>query len=172
MKKLTLSDYQALAEFRHQIRKFFHFSAQAVKAAGLDRGQYALMLAIKGTPDGSRPRIRDIANTMHVRHHSAVELINRLEQAGYVHRERAREDRREVLLSLTAKGERVLSDLALHHHNELSNAAPSLVAALRRLTQPGDNGLEKLSYIPQSDAPEQSDKAEHSAHDDRKKHLV
>ena len=133
MKKLTLSDYQALAEFRCQIRRFLHFSEQAVQAAGLERGQYQLMLAVKGMPEGVRPRIRELANRMHIQHHSAVELINRLERGGYVQRERAQDDRREVLLALTPKGERVLGELALHHHEELRSAAPSLVAALQRL---------------------------------------
>ena len=133
MKKLSLSDYQALAEFRYQIRKFLRFSEQAVQAGGLERGQYQLLLAIKGMPEGVRPRIRELANRMQIQHHSAVELINRLEAGGYVRRERAQEDRREVLLALTPKGERVLAELALHHHNELRNAAPDLVAALRRL---------------------------------------
>ena len=133
MKKLTLADYQALAEFRFQIRKFMHFSEQAVQGAGLERGQYQLMLAIKGMPDELRPRIRDIANRMHIQHHSAVELINRLEAGGYVRRERTAEDKREVLLVLTPKGEKVLEELAIHHHEELRNAAPGLVAALRRV---------------------------------------
>src|ERR1700746_710893 len=133
MKRLTLSDYQALAEFRFQIRRFLHFSERAVQAAGLERGQYQLMLAIKGMPEGVRPRIRELANRMHIQHHSAVELINRLESGGYVRRERARDDRREVLLALTPKGERVLGELALHHHEELRSAAPDLVAALQRL---------------------------------------
>jgi DNA-binding MarR family transcriptional regulator len=137
MKKLILSDYQALAEFRYQIRKFLHFSEQAVEAAGLERGQYLLMLAIKGMPEGVRPRIRELANRMQIQHHSAVELINRLEKRGYVRRERAQDDRREVLLVLTTKGERVLGELALHHHEELSSAAPSLVATLRRLMPRG-----------------------------------
>jgi DNA-binding MarR family transcriptional regulator len=135
MRKLTLSDYQALAEFRFQIRKFLHFSEHAVQGAGLERGQYQLMLAIKGMPEGVRPRIRELANRMQIQHHSAVELINRLESGGYVRRERAQDDRREVLLVLTPKGERVLGELALHHHEELKSAAPSLVAALRRLMQ-------------------------------------
>ena len=135
MKKLTVADYQALAEFRYQIRKFLHFSERAVQASGLERGQYQLMLAIKGMPEGVRPRIRDLAQRMQVQHHSAVELVNRLESGGYVRRERARDDRREVLLELTAKGERVLGELALHHHEELQSAAPSLVAALRRVMQ-------------------------------------
>ena len=97
------------------------------------------MLAIKGMPEGVRPRIRELANRMHIQHHSAVELVNRLEAGGYVRRERARDDRREVLLALTPKGERVLAELALHHHEELRSAAPGLVAALRRLT-PGRGG--------------------------------
>src|ERR1700691_6058469 len=87
MKKLTLSDYQALAEFRYQIRRFLHFSEQVVKNAGLERGQYQLMLAIKGMPAGIRPRIRELANRMQIRHHSTVELVNRLEAGGFVHRE-------------------------------------------------------------------------------------
>lgn len=134
MKKLNLSDYRALAEFRYQIRKFLHFSDQAIEAAGLERGQYQLMLAIKGLPESMRPRIRDIANRMLIQHHSAVELINRLEAGGYVRRERGQDDRREVLLALTPKGERVLAELALHHHDELQEAAPALVAALRKVT--------------------------------------
>jgi DNA-binding MarR family transcriptional regulator len=131
MKKLTSSDYQGLAEFRYQIRKFLHFSEHAVQDTGLERGQYQLMLAIKGMPEGVRPRIRELANRMQIQHHSTVELINRLEAKGYVRRERAQEDRREVLLALTPKGERVLEELALHHHEELRSAGPGLVAALR-----------------------------------------
>jgi len=137
MKKLTLSDYQALAEFRYQIRRFLHFSERAVQAAGLERGQYQVMLAIKGMPRGVRPRIRELANRMQIQHHSAVELINRLESGGYVRRERAEDDRREVLLALTPKGEHVLAELALHHREELRSAAPSLVAALRRVMEGG-----------------------------------
>lgn len=139
MKELMVSDYQALAEFRYQIRKFLHFSEQAVHAAGLERGQYQLMLTVKGMPAGVRPRIRELAQRMLIQHHSAVELINRLEAGGYVRRERAHEDRREVLLTLTAKGERVLSQLALHHHEELQSSAPKLVAALRRVTRSGSD---------------------------------
>ena len=144
MKRLTLSDYQALAEFRHQIRKFLRFSEQAVRAAGMEPGQYQLMLAIKGIPEGVRPRIRDLANRMHIQHHSAVELVNRLEAGGYVRRERAQDDRREVLLELTPKGERVLGELALHHHEELRTAAPGLVAALRKVTQGGKVGARRV----------------------------
>jgi DNA-binding MarR family transcriptional regulator len=133
MKKLKVLDYQALAEFRYQIRRFLHFSEQVVKQAGLERGQYQLMLAIKGMPVGIRPRIRELANRMQIRHHSAVELVNRLEKGGFVHRTRASADRREVLLVLTSKGEKVLAELARHHQEELRTAGPGLVTALRRI---------------------------------------
>jgi DNA-binding MarR family transcriptional regulator len=101
------------------------------------------MLAIKGIPEGVRPRIRELANRMQIQHHSAVELINRLESGGFVRRERAQDDRREVLLRLTAKGERVLEQLAIHHHEELRSAAPTLVMALRRLMGSGKQKPEK-----------------------------
>jgi DNA-binding MarR family transcriptional regulator len=134
MTDLTLSDYQALAEFRYQIRKYLHFSEQTIHAGGLERQQYLFMLAIKGVPDGSRPRIRDIADRMLIQHHSAVELVNRLEVGGYVRRQRAQEDKREVLLELTSKGERVLHELVHRHYKELRTAGQTLVAALQSVT--------------------------------------
>ena len=141
MKKLTLSDYQALAEFRYQIRRFLHFSELEVKQAGLERGQYQLMLAIKGMPAGVRPRIRELADRMQIRHHSTVELINRLEAGGFVYRTRAQDDRREVLLALTSNGEKVLGELALHHREELRSAGPELVTALRRIMREGSDAV-------------------------------
>jgi DNA-binding MarR family transcriptional regulator len=138
MKKLTLPDYRALAEFRYQIRRFLHFSEQVVKQAGIERGQYQLLLAIKGMPAGVRPRIRELSERMQIRHHSTVELVNRLEDGGFVYRARAQDDRREVLLALTPKGEKVLSELALHHQDELRSSGPELVTALRRIMHASD----------------------------------
>ncbi len=139
---LTLDDYQALAEFRFQLRKFMHFSEQAAKSAQLEPRQYQLMLAVKGLPKGRRPRIRDLAELLMVEHHSMVELVDRLESAGYVRRSRGDEDRREVLVLLTPKGERTLRDLALSHHTELSTRGPALIAALKRV-MPANRHREK-----------------------------
>jgi DNA-binding MarR family transcriptional regulator len=148
MKKLTLSDYQALAEFRYQIRRFLRFSEQVIKKAGLERGQYQLMLAIKGMPADVRPRIRELASRMEIRHNSAVELVNRLEARGLVQRARAEDDRREVLLALTPQGEKVLAELALHHHDELRSAGPELVTALRRIMREGGDASPQHSAPP------------------------
>ena len=127
-------DYQALADFRYEIRRFLNFSERLAHAAGVEPQQHQALLAIKGLPAHRVATIGVLAERLLIQHHSAVELVNRLEAGGYVRRERAQDDRREVLLALTAKGEKVLAELALHHHDELRSAASSLVAALRRLT--------------------------------------
>jgi DNA-binding MarR family transcriptional regulator len=135
-KQLTLSDYQALGELRYQIRRFLHFSEQASRSVGLEPRQHQLLLALKGLPPGMRPRIGELAERLQIRHHSAVELVNRLARGGYVRRKRGQQDRREVLLELTAKGEKVLRELSLHHRAELRTQGRALVAALKRAMQP------------------------------------
>ena len=126
-----MADYRALAEVRHQIRRFLHFSEQASRRAGLEPHQHQLMLALKGLPRGVRPRIGELAERLQIRHHSTVELVDRLAARNYVRRLRVGEDRREVLLSLTPKGIRVLRELSLHHRAELRTQGPALIAALR-----------------------------------------
>jgi len=132
---LTLADYQALAELRYQIRRFVHFSEQASRTAGLEPQQHQLMLALKGLPIGVRPRIGELAERLQIRHHSTVELVNRLSTAGHVRRHRAGEDRREVLLSLTPSGEKILKELSLHHRAELRIQGPALIFALKSAIQ-------------------------------------
>src|SRR5947209_4325580 len=135
METLTLSDYESLAELRYRIRCFLSFSEQAARAAGLEPRQHQLMLGLKGLPRNARPTIGELAERLQIQHHSAVELVNRLAASGYIRRARAGEDRREVLISLTSKGERVLQNLSLHHRAELRSAGPALVKALRRAMQ-------------------------------------
>jgi DNA-binding MarR family transcriptional regulator len=133
-KEVKLSDYQALADFRYQIRRFVRFSEEAARGAGVEPQHHQLMLAIKGKPDGEEPRIADLAERLQIQHHSAVELVDRLVKKGLITRTRGDEDRREVHVQLTARGERILGELTLHTRAELRSAAPSLAAALGRLT--------------------------------------
>ena len=139
---LTLADYESLAELRYQIRRFLHFSELASRRAGLEPRQHQLMLALKGLPGRVRPRIGELAERLQIRHHSTVELVNRLSAGGFVRRHRMGEDRREVWLSLTPKGEKVLRELSLHHRAELRLHGPALIAALRRAIRrsKGSNG--------------------------------
>lgn len=130
---LSAADYESLAEFRYQIRRFLSFSEHAARAAGLEPQQHQLLLAVKGLPPDVRPRVGEIAERLQIRHHSAVELVNRLASGGYVRRRTSGLDRREVLIALTSKGEKVLRELSLHHKQELRAAGPDLLAALKRL---------------------------------------
>jgi DNA-binding MarR family transcriptional regulator len=130
---LTLSDYQSLAEFRYQIRKFLRFSEQAARRANLEPRQHQLLLALKGLPRGVRPRIGELAERLQVEPHSAVELANRLAARGYIRRHRDTEDRREVLVTLTARGEESLHKLSLHHKAELQSAGPALMSAFAQV---------------------------------------
>lgn len=132
-RKLTNRDYHSLAEFRHLIRRFLRFSEQAARAAGLEPKQHQLLLALKGLPNDVRPRIAEVAERLQIQHHSAVELVNRLELAGFVRRQRAAEDRREVLLHLTPYGEKVLQQLSLDHREELRSQGPALLESLQHL---------------------------------------
>jgi DNA-binding MarR family transcriptional regulator len=134
-------DYRALAELRYQIRRFLRFSEQAARGVGLEPRQHQLMLALKGLPEGVRPRIGELAERMQIAHHSAVELVNRLAAGGYIRRAGHGRDRREILLALTSKGERVLRQLSLHHKEELRTQGPALVAALQHAMQNSEDAL-------------------------------
>ena len=134
-RQLTAFDYRSLAEFRHQIRRFVHFSEGAARRAGLEPTQHQLLLALKGLPSGVRPRIGELAERLQIQHHSAVELVNRLQAGGFVRRRRGREDRREVLVELTSRGENILRQLSLHHRTELRSQGPALLTALKRLIE-------------------------------------
>jgi DNA-binding MarR family transcriptional regulator len=130
---LKSSDYAALAEFRYQIRRFLHFSEQASRGAGVEPQHHQLMLAIRGAGGRNGCRIADLAERLQIQHHSAVELVSRLEEKDLIQRNRSAEDRREVYVSLTPHGEQVLRELTLHHREELRSAAPALISALRRV---------------------------------------
>jgi DNA-binding MarR family transcriptional regulator len=125
---LTDADYARLLEFRTGLRRFLHWSeAQAVEV-GLTPAQHQLLLAVRGHPGRAGPTIGEIADTLLLRHHSAVELINRAEAAGLVRRQPDRSDQRVVRMALTALGSRRLRQLSERHLEELDRLRPQLSA--------------------------------------------
>ena len=124
-------NYRVLAEFRYRIRRFLRFSEDAARAAGLEPQQHQLLLAIKGLPEGTEPTIGELAERLQIRHHSVVELIDRLESRGLARRRRSEADRRKVCVELTDEGERVLESLTIAHLGELESAGPALLEALQ-----------------------------------------
>jgi len=143
--EIKTQDYESLAELRYQIRRFLRFSEQVSRNAGLEPRQHQLMLALKGLPKEARPRIGEMADRLQIQHHSTVELVNRLAAHGFVKRHRGGIDRREVLLSLTPKGERVLRDLSLHHREELRDAGPSLLARAQASDERGKAPAQEIA---------------------------
>jgi DNA-binding MarR family transcriptional regulator len=126
------SDYRALSEFRQNIHDYLDFSDHAAKAAGLEPRQYQLMLAIRGLAREIEPTVGTLATRLRVRHHSAVELIDRTERNGFVARARSASGR-HVLVQLTPKGSETLEQAVAARLEELQSAGPVLVTALRRL---------------------------------------
>ena len=139
MDDLRTSDYQALAEFRHLIRRFLHFSEAAARAEGLEPQQHQMLLAIRtwhdrqGEPDV--PNIGELADHLMLKHHSAVGLVDRLAERGLVERLRVPGDRRQVRVRLTAEGLDKLKRLSSTHYRELRESGPALVGALNSLLQ-------------------------------------
>lgn len=123
---ITLDDYQTLAQFRYVLRCFLNFSQKAAKNIGLTPRQHQALLAIKGFPGGGKVTIGDLAERLLIRHHSAVELVNRLVEAGLVRRMANPDDNRQVILELTDTANRDLAELAAAHLDELERIGPML----------------------------------------------
>ena len=129
--------FQQLAQFRYCIRQFLHFSEQAARAHGIEPQQHQLLLTLKGLPPGMRPTVTTLAQRMCLRHHSTVELINRLAERGAVVRTASDRDKREVLVELTPFGEEILHKLSLLHWQELQTSGPTLSVALQAIVNNG-----------------------------------
>jgi len=117
-------EYRELLAFRTGLRRFLRWSDQQAAAAGLTGQQHQLLLAVRGHEGPRQPTIGDVAEHLLLRHHSAVELVDRAEQGGLVQRFVDDEDRRVVRLDLTGKGRRLLERLTAAHLEELARLAP------------------------------------------------
>lgn len=146
-------NFEAMANFRYAIRSFLSFSENAARAAGLEAQQYQALLALKGMPVNQKATVGALAERLLIRHHSAVELAIRLETNRLVRRIRSSGDRREVLIELAPRGEKMLQQLALTHRAELVSAAPTLIRALRGIAGQTSNGNRKRALRPQATKP-------------------
>jgi DNA-binding MarR family transcriptional regulator len=124
---------RTLANFRHELRHFLHFSELAAVEAGLQSQQHQLLLQVAGAPEGSEVTISYAAIRLSLKHNSTVELVDRSEREGLLVRRVDGDDKRRALLSVTPKGKRILARLSLDHVRELNERAPRLIKALQQI---------------------------------------
>ena len=126
------ADYTRLADFRHALRRFLLFSERAAAAEGLTAAQHQALLVIRGRAAGTTT-ISVLAERLCLKHHTAVELTQRLEAAGLVEKQADPADRRAVILALSPEGAARLERLTLTHKSELGQIGPEILTLLQSL---------------------------------------
>jgi len=137
--------FRQLAAFRHHIREFLHFSEEAARSHGIEPQQHQLLLALKGLPKGTRPTITALSRQLCLRHHTTVELVDRLVDHGALKRRHGEQDHREVLVELTPHGEMLLHRLAVLHREELRVSGPALCESLQAVMRHGGQDRKGLA---------------------------
>lgn len=131
---LSKHDYETLATIRYTLRQFLRFSEEAAQSVGLTPQQHQALLAIMGFPGRDRLTIGELAERLQIRHHSAVGLVNRLHATGLIVREQDENDRRQVYVSLTPRGQEVLQELTAAHKRELRVIAREMTRLLETIS--------------------------------------
>ncbi len=126
-------DFESLATFRYQIRRFLRFSKDLLSSEDLTPDQYQALLAIRAFSSNGKLSIRELAEQLQVRHHSTVGIVDQLVAREAVVRQIASDDRRKILLTLTERGEELVQRLAPLHQQELSRLCPEIIATLQRI---------------------------------------
>ncbi|AVR88642.1 MarR family winged helix-turn-helix transcriptional regulator [Thauera aromatica] len=117
--QLEKAEFETLADFRYQLRKFLRFSELLTRRHGITNLQYLLLLQIKGFPGRDWAQVGELAERLQAHQHGVVSLISRCEKLGLVERRPGREDRRAVEVHLTAAGEALVARIADRHRQEL-----------------------------------------------------
>ncbi|MDB6131310.1 MAG: Transcriptional regulator [Verrucomicrobiales bacterium] len=131
----TKKQYETLAAFRYRLRLFLQFSEEAAKKEGLSGQQHQALLAIKGFPGREVITVGELAERLCIHHNSAVGLVNRLEKDGLVTKKSGEIDRREMHVSLTLGGTKMLESLAYAHKEELLKIGPQLRSLLSQISE-------------------------------------
>jgi DNA-binding MarR family transcriptional regulator len=92
-------------------RNFLHKVQSVSRSAGLGPRQYELLVTVSQWKSKG-PTVRNIAESMRIRHNTTVELIDRATECGAIERIRDGSDRRKVYVRLTPHGEEILRTVA------------------------------------------------------------
>lgn len=137
---LSKADYEQLAAWRYSLRRFLRFSEEAASVAGVTPQQHQALLAVQGMPGRDDATVGELAERLQLRHHSTVELVDRLETAGLMKRTVSTDDGRMVRLTVTAKGLKLLEKLTLAHREELKRVGPELAQILSAVVATSEEG--------------------------------
>ncbi len=143
-KKLSKAQYESLAAFRYALRQFLRFSENAAQEAGLTPQQHQALLAIKGFPGRDAVTVGELAERLQLRPNSTVELVDRMVDLSLLTREQSSDDRRQVHVLLTTRGEQILDNLSSAHKAQLDKIGPELKQLLERL---GNGDKQSLSLL-------------------------
>jgi DNA-binding MarR family transcriptional regulator len=133
-RKVTDEEYRRIFAFRIGIRRFLDWSRRQAETAGITATQHQLLLTIRGIDHRSGATVGQIADSLALRHHSAVELVDRAVEKGLVQRLEDNADKRVVRVKLTSKGGRILEAITLGNLKELTRLAPELTRLLNKLS--------------------------------------
>jgi len=116
------------------MRKFLRFSKDMLAhRGGLTPEQYEVLLAIKSCSGSNGTTVGYLSERLQVKHHTAVSLLDKLATRKMIVRKRASEDRRQVNVKLTRRGDTLLARLAESHRREMRRRSPEMIEALKRL---------------------------------------
>ncbi len=138
---MSKAEFEVLAAFRYQLRRFLRFSEELTRRHGVTPLQYQLMLQVRGFPGRDWATVAELAERLQAKHHGVVSLVSRCEAAGLVRRGASRGDQRRVEVHLSAAGRQCLERLARLHRDELRSVAggfvvPGLADVATALTAP------------------------------------
>ncbi len=108
-------DLEAMSAFRYDLRKFLRASEEIANAAGITSLQYQLLLHVRGMPERLWATVGELAERLQAAPNGTAALVTRCEAAGLVTRRPDAQDRRQVQVHLSPKGEALLLDLAARH---------------------------------------------------------
>lgn len=131
-KNVTQAEYETLAAFRFELRRFLNKSETAARALGMTPQQHQSLLAIRAAPL-RQLSVGDLAEQLFVQPHTASELADRMAALGWVERRASEADRRRVTLALTKPAESMLARMSETHRAEVRRISGTLTSLLATL---------------------------------------
>jgi DNA-binding MarR family transcriptional regulator len=125
--------YRSLAALRYYVRAYLRNIEMAANSAGLEYQQYGALLAIRAVSPERKCTIRVLSDQLLLRHHSTVELVDRMQEKQLVRRTRDNDDHRQVCLELLPRGEKLLATVVQRRLREVNADGRNIIDHMQRL---------------------------------------